>query len=152
MHELFTSSFCIYSGIKIKKASTRKKSPLFFSYLWNLIFFCCCCCQALIKKIVDKNSWISLLLGLNIPGFVWLGRFLSLLKILLQLCMLAVPQVQAAAAAHCPSELTGFPTKLDDPQKNQEHCLDFSIWIFILMFDCSLIIYSSNFFFPRWLK
>lgn len=56
------------------------------------------------------------LLGLFVPGFVQLGSFffLSPLKILLQLSVLAVPQLQSVAAAQCPSELSEQPEKLHD--------------------------------------
>lgn len=50
---------------------------------------------------------------MSLDLFGWVG-FYPLLKILLQLCMLALTQVQAVAAAHCPSEQTGRRTKLDD--------------------------------------
>lgn len=48
------------------------------------------------------------------------GEVLSPLKILLWLCILAVPQVQAVTAARRPSELTGRPTKLDHPYRNRK--------------------------------
>lgn len=57
---------------------------------------------------------------ISLDLFGWEG-FLSPLKILLRLCTLAVPQVQAVAAAHCPSE----QTKLDDPTKTKENI----VWI-----------------------
>lgn len=52
------------------------------------------------------------------PWICLAGEVLSPLKILLWLCLLAVPQVQAVTAARCPSELTGRPTKLDHPSRN----------------------------------
>lgn len=82
------------------------------------------CARVLLQIIIRNKSWIGdrvrlplwgsnekmaegsrrlLLSGLFIPGFVWSGRFYPpFLKILLWLCLLAVPQVQAATAALLP--------------------------------------------------
>lgn len=68
------------------------------------------------------------------------GGFYPLLKILLQLSILAVPQVQAVAGAHCPSEPAGHRTKLDDPSKISR--LNFVYWsqlkmvFFLLLLLC----------------
>lgn len=99
--------------IKFRETSANKKQ----------LFIGCVKSQLILVAFAGCNENLlmtSLLFGLYVPGFVWSGRFLSPLKILLQLSMLAVPQVQAVAAAHCPSELTGRRTKLDDPAKTKE--------------------------------
>lgn len=64
------------------------------------------------QKKMAADSRRLRLLGLFLPGFVcWGGGGFIPLEILLWLWVLALPQVQAAAAARCPSELTGRPTK-----------------------------------------
>lgn len=58
------------------------------------------------------------------PWICLVREVLSPLKILLWLCILAVPQVQAVTAARCPSELTGRPTKLDHLYRNRKNLFE----------------------------
>lgn len=78
----------------------------------------CCRCGTLIKngcwQLNIAAAWIIY------PWICLVGEVLSPLKILLWLCILAVPQVHAVSAARCPSELSGRPTKLDHSCRNRK--------------------------------